>query len=155
MFALKSEVFELPVSIDPTHLNDEELGEVLKKIDAVLLAKKAYEQEALRRARAGDKIPGRKLVKKKTTRTFKTSMTVKEGDDELKLEDAAVIEFGMDAYEEPKLKSPAQMEKLKGGRDFVSKWAYSPDNGLTLAPDSDTRPEVKPTIERARSAQTT
>lgn len=153
--ALKNETFEFPLGIDSNHLSDEELGAALVKLDALEALKPVLQAEALRRARQGDRIPGRKLVRKKANRVFKDTMALPSPDDademiEVKLEDAATSEFGLDAYAEPKLKSPAQLSDLEGGKEFVSQWAFTPDNGLTLAGLKDKRPEVKPNIERLR-----
>lgn len=153
--ALKQETFEFPMGIDSTHLSDEEVGAILIKLDAIEALKPAIEAEALRRARQGDKIPGRKLVRKMGNRIYKISMALpdpKDADEtiEVKLEDAIVKEFGMDAYVDPKLRSPAQVEDLSGGKEFAAMWAYKPDKGLTLAKDSDKRAGVRPNIERVR-----
>ena len=151
--ALKSEVFEFPMGIDPTHMTDEELGEVLVKLDALIQALPTFESEALRRARGGAKIPGRKLVRQKGNRVWKDKQPVQVNPDddemvEMTIKDALESQFGLDAYSEPKLLSPAQIEKLDGGNDFASQWAYSPDKGLTLAKESDKRMEVRPNVER-------
>lgn len=153
--ALKGEAFEFPTGIEATHLNDEELGAVLAKIETILMLQPVMEAEAFRRARTGDKIPGRKLVRKKSNRAFKEVMALPDPDDadstiEVKLEDAIVREFGLDAYGEANLRSPKQIESLEGGSDFVADWAYTPDVGLTLAKSSDKRKEVRPNIERVR-----
>jgi hypothetical protein len=155
--ALKAEIFEFPMGIEISHLDDEELGAALEKLKALSTVEKTYQAEALRRARKGNKIPGYKLVRKKSNRILKETMALPSPDDademiEVKVEDAAVQEFGLDAYSEPSLRSPAQLEKLEGGGEFVSKWAYSPDKGLTLAPKSDKRLEVRPNIEQFRSS---
>ena len=69
---------------------------------------------------------------------------------EIKLEDAVNEEFGLEGFTDPKMLTPPQMAKLDGGQEFVSKWAYKPDKGLTLAALSDKRTEVRPNIERLR-----
>ncbi len=153
--ALKSETFEFPMGIETTHLTNEELGEVLSKLEAILMLQPIMEAEALRRARSGDKVPGRKLVRKKANRKFKEVMALPDPDDademvETKLEDAIMEQFGLDAYTDPKMRSPNQLEDLDGGSEFTAKWAYSPDKGLTLAKTSDKRVEVRPNIERIR-----
>ncbi len=158
--ALKNETFEFPVGIEVTHLNNEELGDVLAKLEAILVLKPIMEAEAFRRARTGDKIPGRKLVRKKSNRAFKEVMALPDPDDadnmiEVKLDDAIMQEFGLDAYGEAKLRSPNQLESLDGGSEFTAKWAYTPDAGLTLAKSSDKRTEVRPNIERARGVTVT
>jgi len=153
--ALKNETFEFPMGIETTHLSDEELGEVLAKLEAILTLQPVMEAEALRRARSGDKIPGRKLVRKKANRKFKEVMALPDPDDadtmiEVKLDDAIMERFGLDAYTDPKMRSPNQLEDLDGGSEFTAKWAFTPDNGLTLAKTSDKRVEVRPNIERVR-----
>ena len=158
--ALKSETFEFQMGIEATHLNDQELGDVLSKLEAILILQPVMEAEALRRARRGDRIPGRKLVRKKANRKFKEVMALPDPDDadtmvEVKLEKAIMERFGFDAYAEPKMRSPNQLEALDGGSEFTAKWAYSPDNGLTLAKFSDKRVEVRPNIERIRGVTAT
>ncbi len=153
--ALKNEVFEFPMGIETTHLTNKELGEVLAKLEAILVLQPVMEAEALRRARSGDKVPGRKLVRKKANRKFKEVMALPDPDDademiEVSLDNAIMATFGLDAYGEAKLRSPNQLESLDGGSEFTAKWAYTPDNGLTLAKISDKRVEVRPNIERVR-----
>jgi hypothetical protein len=149
--ALKAEVFEFPASVDPAHLDDDELGQAIMTLNALVQVKSNLEAEALRRARGGSKITGFKLVRQRGNREWKEQLAL-EIDGEMttvQLKDAILEEFGFeDAYTEPKLKSPAQIEKVDGGNDFASKWAYSPDRGLTLAPESDKRVEVRPNVER-------
>ena len=149
--ALKSEVYEFPTTIDPSHMTDDELGEALIKLNALSQVMSTYQGEALRRARGGAKVPGYKLVRQRGNREWKQNQPVQNGKGEMvetAIEDALLSEFGVDAYTDPKLKSPAMIEKMDGGNDFASQWCFSPDKGLTLAPESDKRSEVKPNIER-------
>lgn len=153
--ALKQETFEFPMGIEVTHLSDEELGEVLVKLDAIAVLQGVMEAESLRRARQGSEIPGFKLVRKLSKRKFKDSMALPDPDNademiEVQFDDAVLKTFGPDAYTEPKVRSPKQMEDLDGGSEFVAKWAYSPDNGLTMAKNSDKRSKVMSVIERVR-----
>ncbi len=157
--ALKKETFEFPMGIEATHLTDDELGDVLMKLDAIQALKEPLEWEALRRARTGDKIKGFKLVRKMSKRKFKDSMALPDPDNademiEVKLNDAIMEQFGLDAYGEPKMRSPNQLEDLDGGNEFTAKWAYSPDKGLTMAKRTDKRVEVRPNIERVRGRVT-
>ena len=157
--ALKNETFEFPMGIDTGHLSNEELGALLLKLDAIEGFKPILQAEALRRARQGDKIPSRKLVRMKANRAFKQVMAVPDPTDadntiEMKLEDAITKTFGLEAYADPKMKSPAQLEKLDGGSVFVAEWAYHPDRGLTLAHEKDKRTEIRPNIERIRGRVT-
>ena len=94
-------------------------------------------------------------IRDRSKRKFKDSMARPDPEDadamiEVKLNDAITERFGLEAYGEPKLRSPNQLESLDGGREFTAEWAYSPDNGLTMAKDSDKRVEVRPNIERVR-----
>lgn len=90
----------------------------------------------------GEKIEGYKLVKKRANRKWNTS-------------DEAVIGAithltGIDAsklYSEPKIKSPAQIEALKIDKNLVASLCETPDNGNTMVPISDKRPEVLPSIQ--------
>jgi hypothetical protein len=158
--ALKNEVFEFPIGIDAIHLTNEQLGDILNKLKAIKAVEATFEAEGLRRARQGDKIPGFKLVRKMGNRVYKNEQPIRDPEDPdkmiiMKLEDAAITEFGMDAYTNPTLLSPAQIEKLPGGNEFARLWAYKPDNGLTLASVSDKRTEVRPNIERIRGVART
>lgn len=154
--ALKNETFEFPMGIDHGHLTDDELGDLLLKLDAIEALKPVLQAEALRRARQGSKIKGRKLVVMRANRIFKETMPISDPDDadetiEITLLDAIMEKFGLEAYAEPKIRSPNQIESLEGGKEFASRWAYSPNKGLTLAAVSDKRREVRPNIERVIS----
>lgn len=158
--ALKNETFEFPMGIDTGHLTDDELGALLLKLDAIEALKPVLQSEALRRARQGSKIPGRKLVVMRANRVFKDEMPIPDPDNadetiQITITDAILEKFGLEAYAEPKLKSPNQIESLEGGKTFASTWAYSPNKGLTLAAESDKRREVRPTIERLIGPTTT
>ena len=111
-----------------------------------------YKMEALRRVRLGDKVTGHKLVRKKGFRVWKDNQPVKDAETgemvSTTLEEAMDHTFGLECWTEPERKSPAQVEKLDGGNGFAAMWAYSPDQGLTLAADSDKRMEVRSNVER-------
>lgn len=86
----------------------------------------------------GHQIPGFKLVKKKAHRKYRN---------EAQAEGALVSVLGHKAYNK-KLVSPAQAEKaLKAAGlnvGIVSQLAEVPDGGLTIAPETDSRPAVLP-----------
>jgi hypothetical protein len=150
--ALKREAFEFNSDIEPSHLTAEEIGEALRKKSAIVQYFERVEREAYNRALHGEPIPGQKLVRKKANRVFKESLTEPNDADPahpivLTFDEVVVQVFGDEAFTEPSVKSPAQIEKLEGGKGFVSKWAYVPDMGLTLAPDSDKRVAVKRPME--------
>jgi hypothetical protein len=136
--ALKQETLELDTSVDPVHLTAEEISAILEKKAPITKFFQAVERLALNRARTGETIPGYKLVYQKANRVWK------EG-----AESALIETFGDDAYKEPAIKSPPDIEKLDGGKTFVTKFAYKPTSDLTLAANSDKREGVRPLMDMA------
>ncbi len=116
-------------------LTIEQAADYLAKVPVLTAwaeALKARVEEALQR---GEDVPGFKLVEKRARRYW--------------LDDAEqnpqVLKLGSDAYEEPELKSPAQMEKMLGKKQFASllgSLVGKRSTGTTMAPDSDPRPAV-------------
>lgn len=98
---------------------------------------KAVESLAFQMANAGTKIDGFKLVKKRANRVWKYEP------DELEkiLCTANANKKDPNWFTEPKIKSPAQLEKLFD-KDFIGNLCETPDNGNTLVPISDRRQEV-------------
>lgn len=93
---------------------------------------KAVEDRTLQALIAGGDpaVLGAKLVAKRADRVFKSGAPLE-------------TKFGDDAYEPRALRSPAQISKLPGGKDFVVEYAYKPDNGYTVALLDDKRTQVK------------
>lgn len=102
-----------------------ELSERFKIVEA------AASKTTFHRLNAGVKVPGFKLVKKSGWRAWKDGADKK-----------AVEIFGERAMSEPKLKSPAEIDELPLGTTFTTEWAQKPDNGLTVAKESDKRAAV-------------
>jgi hypothetical protein len=101
--------------------------------EAVKFYLKALEDEVLRRNSLGNTVPGTKLVDKKANRIWDGSAP-----------DLAKAKFAADAFTKPELKSPAELEKLgPAAKKFVQEHAYMPRTGLTVALDTDSKPEVK------------
>jgi hypothetical protein len=89
-------------------------------------------EEALQR---GEDVPGFKLVDKRARRYWIDGAA----------EQKQVLKLGSDAYETPELKSPAQMEKMLGKKQFAALMGPlvgKRSTGTTMAPDSDPRPAV-------------
>jgi hypothetical protein len=150
--ALNREVRELNTSVEPVSLTGEQLGELLGKKKAIIKFFEELEFEGFKRIRKGEKVTGQKLVRKQANRAFKDVMTLPDpkGDDPiiLKFEDEVKKAFGDDAYQEPKLKTPPNIDKLgPEGKKFVAQWAFVPDTGFTMAPENDKREEVQLTGE--------
>lgn len=150
--ALKGDMFEFNSDIEPDFLTDEELGEILAKKKVFENYFQKLEKEAFSRGMRGRTIPGFKIVRKKATRAFKDSIVKQNPDDPdnpivVTFEEAVVEAFGDDAYQPKAFRTPPQIEKLDGGKGFVSTWAYKPNTGLSLAPESDPRTPIKRPME--------
>ena len=142
--ALNKEVFEFDVALEPSHMDNEQLGNLLMKKDAITNYLEQCSKEAFRRAIGGEKIPGKKLVRKQAYRKYRDGA-----------ESYAATFFGQEAYDKPKLKSPAQLEKLgEEAKKFVEEWAFKPDTGLTLADESSPKAEVQNLLDLAKSQGT-
>jgi len=109
---------------------------------------KELEAAAERELMAGNPVPGFKLVQGKANRILRPEYA----SDEKKLEQLAV-EYGAPRdklYTEPKppaIKTGPQLEKLvpaKRREEFAQKAMYKPPGKLTVAPEADSRPAVKP-----------
>lgn len=123
----------LPV---PESMNKVDIKKVLDFSDTLGSWLRAVETYAFNALERGEKINGYKLVKKRAFRKWRDEEEVKKvfGDME------SVI------FTDPKLKSPAQLEKLLD-KNLVASLCETPDNGNTLVPISDKRPEVSPSME--------
>lgn len=118
-------------------MDDWELGLMAQECAIAASTKRLFDEEVFNRLRAGNPVPGWKIVKKKSDRVFKGEVTEEGVTTTL---DAAIKNtFGEAAYDEPKMKSVAAIERLPQGKEFVAKWGYKPDTGQTVAPDTDTR----------------
>jgi hypothetical protein len=149
--AVKGEVDEVKVVSDVSVLSNEELARLLTKSEMIRKYLDSIAKEGYQRAVNGDNIPGYKLVHKKGNRVFKETVAEKQSDGTekiIKFEEDVVARFGEEAYAPRTFKTPPQIEKLLEGKRFVAKWAYIPQTGLTLAPDTDPRVGVKPAMEQ-------
>ena len=116
----------------------ERLARYLGRIEAIRAWCSTVEQDALARLMRGEPLPGWKLVTGKAGNRAWT--------DEKKAA-TALISFGAhreQIYTEPKLKSPAQIEKLipKGARVHLATLVTRGEGKPTLAPESDPRPPL-------------
>ncbi len=113
----------------PVNLTDERLGADYCQLAALEMYIKAVRDETFRRLNSGIVVPGTKLVAKRANRVWKPEAT-----------DALTTAIGLDAFTEPALKSPAEMEKVSAAaKVLVKELAYLPDNGLTVALAGDQR----------------
>lgn len=114
-------------------LTNEQVGKFLTLGENAKVFLKAARETGFQRAEKGAAIPGWKLAKAKSDRVWKDGAEKK-----------AKAKFKGDCMTPPKLLSPAQLEKLPGGPDFVAKNAYKPDKGNTLVPETDARQAAGP-----------
>lgn len=112
-------------------LTGEEIGSLLARGKIIVKFISDLEPEAYRRLLNNEKVPGFKLVNKKSKRIWLTGA-------ETEMKKA----YGDDAYTDPKLLGPTGVDKLMKGKAFSKKWSHQPDLGLTMAPESDKRTEV-------------
>jgi hypothetical protein len=94
---------------------------------------KASETDEYNRLMDGQPSTGGKLVMKKTNRVWKSDAKA-----------AVLAAFGDAALSEPELLSPAQVEKLPGGKVLVAEYAMLPEAGMVVAPIDDSRKEMRP-----------
>lgn len=118
----------------PNDLTPEQVSIILKKASALEAFVKSVEDYAEDYLKRGLEIPGFKLVNKRGQRVW--------GDEGKLLKVLEKSKFQASSYmTEPKILSPAQLEKLVG-KEFVAEHAVTATSGTTLAPESDKRPAV-------------
>lgn len=116
-------------------LTNEELERYYVERENVRRFMKVLETTVHARLVGGGSIPSAKLVEKKVARVWKPGATA-----------ALQAAFGDKAFEDRKVRSPAQIEKLSSrGKEIALEWGYKPESaGLSVAPITDPRPEAKP-----------
>jgi len=132
------------VSIEPSVMSAEEIGEILPKLDAWIAWANSVQARALVMARdEGIAIPGYKLVRGRSNRGWDKSKSDLEEQVVTRLTEAGFPETAI--YEPPKpraIKSVAQLEKVTGKRDFpvlVGDLVVKPLGTPALVPESDPR----------------
>lgn len=120
-----------PIKVETLTIS--QLSDIMKKIPVVEAFIKEIQERAYTLLNEGAKIPGFKLVRKRANRQWIDEEQVK-------------ATFGDKAIE-IKVKTPAQLEKIVGD---ISEFVFTPDNGVTVVPETDKRQEYVP-IEQAFS----
>jgi hypothetical protein len=132
--ALAKTDFAKPIFPAPEHMTSEQIADIIEKVPMFENWAKQVQVYAFGQAQRGVKIPGYKLVAKKSNRKW-----VDDGSGVVKI-------LGEAAYNR-KVISPAQAEKIikkNGGSpeaELEGLWK-KPDTGLTLVPESDRRTEI-------------
>jgi len=133
---LLSGLFKAAALANPAEIvnySPEALARSYEYLDAVKFYTKALQDEALARLQKGKSIPGLKLVHKIADRVWKPEAA-----------EVFKAKFPEKYLTDPKLRSPAEMEKLgPDAKGLVKQWAYKPESGLTVAPEKDKRGAVK------------
>lgn len=117
--------------------DDETLARYYKQISVVKYNIKSLQAEAQKRALKDSPLPGTKLVYGKAARIWKKGA-----------EEVVIEEYGDDAFTEPSLKSPAQIEKLPGGLQVTGRWAHK-NKGKPILVTEDTQGEAYDPTEAA------
>ena len=119
--------------IKPPLLSDDEIAEVLQRIDGLVSWAEDVKTYALQNALSGVKYPGWKLVEGRSSCRYTDEEAAAR----------AVSEAGYDPYEK-KLLGVTEMQKQLGRKKFdelLSKFIIKPKGKPTLVPDTDERPE--------------
>ncbi len=119
----------LPSEIKELIPSGEKLGNFLNACDKIENWIGAMREHAFHQLNKGAKIPGWKLVEKRSTRKWV---------DAAKVEKLVSKRYGEKAFSKPELLSPAQLEKVVG-KEFVSMHVSKVSSGFTLAREDDSR----------------
>lgn len=126
---------ELP---QPETLGHNSLGEILRHVDMIKAWCKSVQEYAHAELEAGRSVPGFKLVANRAVRRWKDENTAVEYLRLYGLEDDEI-------FTEPKLKSPAQIEKvLRKDKGAIADLVEKKSSGTIVVPEDDPREAVKP-----------
>ena len=127
----------------PDPQDPEELGRAMQIVPLLDYWVGEVRSMVQRRLEHGQSVTGYKLVRKKSNRQWKDADDV-----ERRLHNMKGV--GVDDIYTKKLKSPAQLEKIKALGDkpaerkkWVGKYAHKPEGGLVVAPERDGRDTVE------------
>lgn len=121
---------------DLADLSSAKLASAFNALPAVQNWIKGVQKEAERRLQAGEKLPGLKLVRKQSNRSWRN------------LQDAAAVmrRHGVNPYGQPPMLSPAQAEKAASAKawEAIKEHVVRKDAGTGIAAASDPRPDYDP-----------
>lgn len=117
--------------------NPEKIKIILEKAPLIEDFLKTVKEFAFNQMLNGEKVPGFKLVEKRSTRKWNNETEVINFAREAGLLDDEIFDHS--------LKSPAQLERAfdKEGKKQLQSFVTSSSSGLTLAPESDKRPSAR------------
>lgn len=120
---------------DLTRVSPEKISKALEMIPLIEARIAAIREYAYQEAEKGNAPPGFKLVDKRAVRKWVSVESVQKR-----------LLHRPEYYTSPELRSPAQIEKILGKKDFeriLGECVEKISSGHTLVPVSDPRPEVK------------
>lgn len=126
---------ERALKVQLANLPKEQIALQLAQADVIEDYLKDLRALALRMLENDQPVPGYKLVAKRGTRQW-------VNEEQATLHFVNKLNLPIEQVIETKLRSPAQIEKITGKKEFPSELAVSVSSGNTLAPDSDPRPAV-------------
>lgn len=125
------QIVRVPV---PEALTNKQIGVILPKLEIIQSYIKAVKAHAESEIKSGRPIPGFKVVERRAHREW--------GDEALAAGEAMLVTDDPHIFEEPELKSPAQIEKLVGKKKFkehLAQYTVKKSSGVVLVLDSDSR----------------
>ena len=130
--------------IDKYELNDEQMGLLYARLDAIQQAAKDYKVEALRRAMMGRPIAGQKIVQSRQgPRKYVDETARKKA--ETALQNTLPLEKMLELYEPRAILSPTQAEKKLTEEQYtalIKPYVTREPGAYSLAPLTDKRPAV-------------
>jgi hypothetical protein len=132
----QTEFADMPLSVppDPAQLPPEILADIMGKLPILEDWSKAVRESVMRRLKAGEDVPGFKLVRTRSNRRW---VNESETEQWLKAQGREPDEIAT-----LKLKSPAQIEKLIGKKNLPADLHFKPEGGYAMAPAHDPRPAI-------------
>lgn len=112
-----------------TELNADQIGNALPALEVLKGFIECLEGYAFTLASKGEEIPNYVITRGKKNRKYK---------DEQAVVDAFGAEHGSNLYAEPKLRGPAQLEKIVG-KDAIADYIYVPEGDLKLVPTKEAK----------------
>lgn len=129
--------------IDKHEVNDEQIGAIFERLDAIEQAAKDYRAEALRRAMMGRDVAGQKIVQSRMgPRKYVDEAAKKKA--EGALQQTLTLEEMMRLYEPRSILSPTQAEKKLTEEQYalIKPFITRAPGAYSLAPLADKRPAV-------------
>lgn len=117
----------------PEALTNKQIGDILPKLEMIANYIKAVKAHAETEIKAGRPVPGFKVVERRAHREWENESDAAEATESIGI---------LQLFEKPKMKSPAQIEKLVGKKKFkehLAQHTVKKSSGVVLVPDSDSR----------------